>query len=103
MSTLAEALAELEAQGRGIPDFLHEQGVVGVREDCNACPVAVFLLQRTGAARIDVNGFAVTAYYEDGGTDDEMNHRYVTDFIQDFDTEHYPELDMYPTDESAER
>lgn len=93
MLSLAEALAELPDTADGIANHLIVEGIRGVREMPNCCPVANYLT-RAGFHLVEVTADEVTA---DEVTADDGWRRIetpngVASFVLRFDQGEWPEL-----------
>jgi len=98
--TMAEVMAEVETWQN--PAFeLEKRGIEGSRDDCQACPFAVFFLRETGrneVASIKVDDTETTVTAPDGSVTVFENPSRMMWFIHDFDAGEYPELDVDPFD-----
>jgi len=90
VSDLVEVLREL--QYGNIPQLLRDAGIRGEVGDCLSCPIALYLIERTGCVRADVGSDVTTLMYEDGTYESASNPTNVEAFVDRFDGLGYPDL-----------
>lgn len=88
---------------KNVADELYKRGVKGVRDNCEACPIATYLCRETGM-NIEVDIFAATFRDPDDPVDgvEFILAPTVSKFISRFDDGEYPDLDENPYVEDDE-
>lgn len=93
MLTLAQALEELPDTADNLAAWLAEQGIRGVRENQDCCPIANYLTG-LGFNHVTVDDSYVQAYSDVTGWDGEEPESSVTEFVTRFDKGEWPELEV---------
>lgn len=91
MLSLAEALAALPGTADDIAAHLHEQGVRGVPDIGECCPIANYLTG-LGFDRVSVTLSRVQARPPDRHLDDVRTPWWIAEFVHRFDEGAWPEL-----------
>ncbi len=92
MKTITELLAELGDAPDAIAAALRDRGVVGCREYCRRCPIAVYL-QRNGIREASVT-HSIADGWENGRFKTVTMPIQVRRFVMNMDRGEYPDLEV---------
>lgn len=95
--TVRDIFAEI-GQWTDPAEELKKRGIKGNRGDCNACPMANFIIAEVPpeVAEITVDTYHTDVKYRDGSEEQHLNPQTMSDFIEDFDNGEIPDLDNNP-------
>ncbi|RTL65885.1 MAG: hypothetical protein EKK42_20280 [Pseudonocardiaceae bacterium] len=88
------AFQQLHEHEYDLPQYLAEQGLQGVRNQCALCPIARYLLRNTDAVDVEVSHTYTTLIYAGEKREELDNPDFVADFIEDFDAQRFPQLEL---------
>ncbi len=89
---IAELLAQLGSSSEEIAESLRKAKVVGHKENCHTCPLAIWLMCVGRMSNVSVEEDCVSACYANERYSENLAEA-LMQFIEHFDKGHYPDLE----------